>query len=87
MKLVVIAFIAGACTFGSAIKLVLCRNDARQLFVELQALRHDKQGLNQEWGQLLLEQATWARHARVEEIARDSLGMVTPSGARIVEMP
>lgn len=86
MKLVIVALLAGACTFASAVELVLNRHASRKLFVELQTLRDTKQDLQQEWGQLLLEQATWARHSRVEEIARDSLGMVSPGSSRRVEL-
>ncbi|MEJ2179542.1 MAG: cell division protein FtsL, partial [Gammaproteobacteria bacterium] len=31
-----------------------------------------------EWGQLQLEQATWAAHGRVEKIASKQLEMVIP---------
>ena len=59
MKSLVVAIIVGLCTFASAVELVLCRHQSRRLFVELQSLHEVKQGLDQEWGQLLLEQATW----------------------------
>ena len=40
--------------------------------------------LDVEWGQLQLEQSTWAGHARIEKIARDKLGMRPPPPAQIV---
>ncbi len=86
MKMMAIALLAGVCAFASAVELVLNRHDSRRLFVELQTLRLTKQELDQQWGQLLLEQATWATHARVEEIAHDALGMVSPRAARVVEL-
>jgi cell division protein FtsL len=86
MKLVVIAILAGLMTFASAVELVLNRHASRKLFVELQGLRIDKQRLDQEWGQLLLEQATWATQVRVESMARESLGMVLPGPGQVFEL-
>jgi cell division protein FtsL len=86
MKTLVVAIIAGLVTFASAVELVLCRHQSRRLFVELQSLYEIKQGLDQEWGQLLLEQATWGAELRVEQIANDKLSMVVPSSAQVVEL-
>jgi cell division protein FtsL len=43
--------------------------------------------LDIEWGQLQLEQSTWATHGRVERLAHDELHMVIPqaSDLRIVQ--
>jgi len=86
VKTIIIAVIAGLVTFASAVDLVLCRHQNRRLFVELQSLREVKQGLDQEWGQLLLEQATWGAELRVEQIASDKLSMVVPSAGQVVEL-
>ena len=86
MKTIIVAVIAGLITFASAVELVLCRHQSRRLFVELQSLYEVKQGLDQEWGQLLLEQATWGAELRVEQIASDKLGMVVPSASQVVEL-
>lgn len=86
MKLVAVAILAGLCAFASAVELVLNRHASRKLFVELQALRDAQQQLDQEWGQLLLEQATWATHARIETAAREQLGMTTPAPDQVVEL-
>jgi len=40
--------------------------------------------LNIEWGQLQIEQSTWATHARIERIATDNLALVRPTAAEIV---
>lgn len=86
MKTLVVAVLAGLMTFASAVELVLSRHQSRRLFVELQSLHEVKQGLDQEWGQLLLEQATWGAELRVEQIANDKLGMVVPSLGQVVEL-
>ncbi|MGR8918258.1 MAG: cell division protein FtsL [Gammaproteobacteria bacterium] len=86
MKLVVVAVLAGLCAFASAVELVLSRHQARQLFVELQSLRESRLELDREWGRLLLEQATWATQARVEELARGSLNMLSPAPGHVIEL-
>ena len=86
MKTLVVAVLAGLMTFASAVELVLSRHQSRRLFVELQSLHEVKQGLDQEWGQLLLEQATWGAELRVEQIANDKLGMVVPALGQVVEL-
>jgi cell division protein FtsL len=70
VKLVLGAVLVGLLAFASAVQLVLYRHESRKLFVDLQALRDQRQLLEQEWGQLLLEQATWATHVRVESLLR-----------------
>jgi cell division protein FtsL len=42
--------------------------------------------LDVEWGQLQLEQSTWANHSRVEKIAREKLQMKTPPAAQVVSL-
>ena len=86
MKTAIVAIVVGLMTFASAVELVLNRHQSRRLFVELQSLHEVKQGLDQEWGQLLLEQATWGTELRVEQLANDKLGMVVPTPGRVVEL-
>lgn len=78
--------LTGIFAFASAVELVLHRHESRKLFVELQDLRHTQQDLNREWGQLLLEQATWGTHIRVEKLASEELHMLTPAGRQMVEL-
>jgi cell division protein FtsL len=63
---------------GSALAVVYGKHEARSRFVELQRLTHERDELDIEWGQLQLEQSTWATHGRVERVARDELHMVIP---------
>jgi cell division protein FtsL len=86
VKLVIVAMVAGLCTFASAIELVLNRHATRTQFVELQSLRQTKEQLNEEWGQLLLEQAAWATQVRIESIARKDLDMVSLMAGQAVEL-
>ena len=69
---------------GSGIACVYVRHEARKLFVELQRLENERDRLEIEWGQLRLEQSTWATHARVENMARDELNMIEPDHSSIM---
>jgi cell division protein FtsL len=66
------------CLFGTAVGVVWTKHQARSLFIQLQALRSERDALDIEWGQLKLEQSTWATHGRVEQTARIDLRMVIP---------
>lgn len=54
------------------------RHRNRLRFVELQGLQNERDALDTEWGQLLLEQGAWSEHRRVEDLARAQLNMLTP---------
>ena len=62
----------------SAVAVVYAKHQSRKLFVALQGLEAERDEMNIEWGQLQLEQSTWATHGRVEELAREQLKMTTP---------
>ncbi|MDY0011814.1 MAG: cell division protein FtsL [Rhodocyclaceae bacterium] len=69
---------------ASALGTVAAQHQARQRFIALEREQARMQQLEVEWGQLQLEQSTWASHARVEKIARDKLGMRTPVPGQLV---
>ena len=68
---------------GSAVTVVYLRHQHRLAFVALQEAKKQRDELNIEWGQLLLEQSTWSIHHRVESDAEARLGMVMPSPDQI----
>jgi len=68
----------------SAIGVVHARHQHRQLFVELTRLEHERDELNIDFGRLQLEQATWAESNRIDQVARERLGMKFPEAAEIV---
>lgn len=72
-----------AMLFLCALALVTSQHRARKLFSELTQEEEVAKQLDVEWGQLQLEQSTWAMHARVEKIASGQLLMSVPSGARL----
>lgn len=67
-----------------ALAVIELRHRNRLLFAELQTVTRERDALNTEWGQLLLEQGAWSEQRRVEETARARLGMALPSGDQVV---
>lgn len=73
---------------ASALAVVYAKHESRKLFVEWQGLLARQDEMNIEWGQLQLEQSTWATHTRVESLARQRLGMTLPAqGAVVIVRP
>jgi cell division protein FtsL len=70
-----------------ALSLVTSRHQARKLFVELEREQARTHGYETEFGQLQLEQSTWAMPVRVEKIAREQLKMQIPGPRRIEVIP
>lgn len=70
-----------------ALALVTSQHRSRKLYVELQKRQDVARQLEVEWGQLQLEQGTWAMHARIEKIANRALGMQVPPAARVRVVP
>ncbi len=68
----------------SAIGVVFARHEHRQLFIALTGLEHVRDDLNIEFGRLQLEQATWAESNRIDQVAREKLGMKFPETSEIV---
>lgn len=69
---------------ATAIGVVYARHRHRNLFVELSHLERDRDALNIEFGRLQLEQATVGDSTRIEQIARERLGMKTPEAGDVV---
>lgn len=79
---IVLLLVAVVC----ALSTVAANHRARKLFVALEAEQKHMRDLEIEWGQLQLEQSTWAAHGRIEKIARDKLGMRTPGAGQIISL-
>ena len=67
----------------SAIALIYTKHESRKLSVELESLTTERDELNIEWGQLQIEQSTWATHARIERVAAEELSLVRPKATEI----
>jgi cell division protein FtsL len=72
-----------AIVIASALGTVTSQHKARKLYIELQQQQEAVRQYDIEWGQLQLEQSTWAMHARIEQIAKGQLQMQVPETARI----
>lgn len=70
-----------------ALALVTSQHQARRLFVQLQDEQQRGRDLEIEFGQLQLEQSTWAMQSRIEQVASKKLGMRVPPVARVRVVP
>ena len=77
LNLILLAFL-----LTSALATVASTNYARKLFVALEHGQAEQKRIEVEWGQLQLEQSTWAKHALVESLAAKQLGMKVADAAR-----
>lgn len=76
-----------AVLIACALAVVTSRHTARKLYVELQQEQELEKRYEVEWGQLQLEQSTWAMHTRIEKIAVQQLRMRTPAAGRTQIVP
>jgi cell division protein FtsL len=76
---VVLALVLMVC----ALAMIQAQHRSRTYFVELERLKKEARALDEQWGQLQLEQSTWANPARVDSLARTQLGLVAPSQERV----
>jgi cell division protein FtsL len=70
-----------------ALAVVTSQNEARRLFAELQDEENRSRELEIQFGQLQLEQSTWAMQSRIEQIASKQLGMRVPDADRVRVVP
>lgn len=68
---------------ASALSVVTSQHQARKLFIALQQEHEHAHQMDVEWGQLQLEQSTWAAPARIEAIASQRLQMQLPKKEQV----
>jgi cell division protein FtsL len=66
-----------------ALGVVSSQHKARKLYFELEQMQDLGKKYETEYGQLQLEQSTWAMHSRIEELATKKLSMQVPDAKRI----
>jgi cell division protein FtsL len=66
-----------------ALALVTSQHRARRLFSQLAKEHETTKQIEVEWGQLQLEQSTWAMHARIEKVASGYLMMRAPQASEL----
>jgi cell division protein FtsL len=75
-------FILLAALVACALSVVTSQHRARKLFIALQQQQEQSHALDVEWGQLQLEQRTWATPSRIEKVAHEQMRMRVPESAR-----
>ncbi len=73
-----------AAVVASSIALAWSKHRARELYQTLEQLSHAQDEAQLEWGRLQLEQATWSENSRVEQIARERLGLQFPGPENVM---
>ncbi len=66
-----------------ALGVVTSQHKARKLYFELEQQEELAKKYDTEYGQLQLEQSTWAMHSRIEELATKRMNMQVPDAKRI----
>jgi cell division protein FtsL len=80
-------FLLVVAVLACALLLITSQYKARKLVNELELEQEKTKQLDIEWGQLQLEQSTWAVPARVEKLSRERLHMLNPDPRRTVLVP
>lgn len=80
--LLFVVLLAGVMASATAVVYSTHRN--RQLLNALQELEQERNGLQVEWGQLLLEQSSLVSQGRIENLAIAELGMKIPEMENVV---
>ena len=77
---VILLILVMLCAMG----VVTSQHRARKYFNDLEVGQAAAKKLDEEFGQLQLEQSTWATHKRLEAVASKELGMKLPDAASTV---
>jgi cell division protein FtsL len=80
-------FVLALSAIGCALAVVSSQHHARKLILALEQEQEQSRELEVEWGQLQLEQSTWATPVRIERIAQTKLEMSVPDSKRVVVLP
>ena len=71
-------------TTASATGVIYSTHKSRHLLNELQLLERERNSMQVEWGQLLLEQSSLVSQGRIENLAIAELGMKIPATENVV---
>lgn len=82
-----VPLLLSAAVIVSALAVVRVKHENRQLTFDLEKLRQERERIDMEWAQLQLEEAALSHHGRIEQMARESLGMSEPRSFEIVGEP
>jgi cell division protein FtsL len=79
-----LVIVLGVVLLVSALVTVYVQHYRRMQYVDLRKLERERDAMQVEWGQLKLEQSTWATHERIERLALEKLNMYMPPASEIV---
>ena len=80
---ILLILVCAAVCVTTALALVYTKHESRKLFIELEQAATERDELNIEWGQLQIEQSTWATNGRIEQVAKDDLELIRPPSTEI----
>jgi cell division protein FtsL len=80
----IILLLLALAVVASAVMVAFQRQESRRLFYALEQLNSGRDEANIQWGRLKLEQATWSENSRIEQIARQDLGLTFPAPEQVV---
>ncbi len=66
-----------------ALSVVTSQHKARKAYIAMQQEKEYAQQMEVEWGQLQLEQSTWAAPGRIEKVAVQQLQMQLPKNGQV----
>lgn len=69
---------------STAVAVAYSAHKSRGYLAELTKLEAERDRLETEWGQLLLEQHTWGAYGRIGKLATEQLQMRNPSPTEII---
>ena len=73
-----------SCVLASGVSVIYVTFKNRNLLNELQQLKNERNSLQVQWGQLLIEQSTFSLEGRIERKAIDELQMQVPEFSELV---
>ncbi|WP_444677300.1 cell division protein FtsL [Halomonas sp. E19] len=76
-RLLLVVTLVLAC-LASAMAVINTSHLTREQYARLQQLERERDQLQTEWGQLLLEESAWSSPARIERLATERLEMRLP---------
>ena len=68
----------------SALSVITLSDSNRKMIGQLSSLQQDRNLIQTQYGQLLLEKNTWITPSRVEHIAKQDDGLVFPNAQKVV---
>ncbi len=70
--------------FATAMGVVLTTHNSRQAITHKDEVLVEREHLDSEWRNLMIEESSLADHSRVQDIATKQLNMIRPDGAKEV---